>query len=161
MRIIRNGFTLIELMIVIAIIGILAAFAIPAYQDYTVRAQVSEGLTLVSGLKAGMVEAYAARGRWPTTLEQAGVDVTPSGRYIEAVNVIGGAIVITYGRAASDAIVEDGSNQLALVPGIGPGGNVIWRCGRSPNASDEIDWHGDSAALTTVAARFLPAACRM
>ena len=69
----QKGFTLIELMIVVAIIGILAAIAIPAYQDYTIRAQVSEGLTLSSDIKAGVAEFMAQTGDWPLDLAEAGL----------------------------------------------------------------------------------------
>ena len=73
MKTLQKGFTLIELMIVVAIIGILAAIAIPAYQDYTIRAQVSEGLTLASDIKAGVAEFMAQTGDWPANLQEAGV----------------------------------------------------------------------------------------
>ena len=69
----QKGFTLIELMIVVAIIGVLAAIAIPAYQDYTIRAQVSEGLTLASGAKAAVSEYYMNHGAWPTDNAVAGL----------------------------------------------------------------------------------------
>ncbi len=69
----QHGFTLIELMIVVAIIGILAAIAIPAYQDYTIRAQVSEGLTLAAGAKTAVSEYFLERGAWPTDNATAGL----------------------------------------------------------------------------------------
>lgn len=157
----QNGWTLIELMIVIAIIGILAAIAIPAYQDYTVRAQVTEGVSLAGGLKIGMVESYTVEGRWPTALAEAGADVAPTGRYVESVVVQDGLLVVTYGREGSDAITAPGANQLALSPGVDAGGNMLWRCGENLGSDAKlVTWQGDSAALTTVPKKYLPGACR-
>src|SRR5580698_9766883 len=104
-RTVQKGFTLIELMIVIAIIGILAAIAIPAYQNYTIRSQVTEGLSLADGWKTSISEYYAQNGSFPSnsTTTAAGVagDIAVSGastgKYVSAVNVsAGGDILVTY-----------------------------------------------------------------
>src|ERR1700744_3812808 len=100
---ISRGFTLIELMIVIAIIGILAAIAIPAYQNYTIRSQVTEGLTLADGWKTAIAEYYANTGVWPTLANLTGTQ-TSVGKYEQSVTVTPGTIVITYGNAANAKI---------------------------------------------------------
>ena len=90
---VQKGFTLIELMIVVAIIGILAAIAIPAYQNYTIRAQVTEGLSLADGWKTGISEYYAQNGTFPTTaqLTTAGLQAS-TGKYVSSVTSNSGAI---------------------------------------------------------------------
>src|SRR5262245_49575418 len=104
---IQKGFTLIELMIVVAIIGILAAIAIPAYQDYTIRAQVSEGLNLAAAAKAAIAETYLNRGTAPATRTAAGMSanaVDTQGKYVSSVEVTNGVITVTYGNSANTAI---------------------------------------------------------
>src|SRR5580693_4748806 len=100
----QYGFTLIELMIVIAIIGILAAIAIPAYQNYTIRAQVTEGLTLADGWKTAIAEYYATVGLWPLQTSLTGTCVSV-GKYESSVTVTtGGTIQITYGKQANTKV---------------------------------------------------------
>lgn len=160
MRTLHRGFTMIELLIVVAIIGILAAIAIPAYQDYTVRAQVSEGLALAGGIKVAMVETYAQKGAWPQNALEAGVDPA-SGNHVTSVDVVSGVILITYGGQASKKLREPEAKVLALVPGVDPSGGIHWRCGQAVSVSAvEIEWQGDPAALTTVPSKYLPGACR-
>ncbi len=107
---VQKGFTLIELMIVVAIIGILAAIAIPAYQDYTIRSQVTEGMNLASALKASVGEQFAQTGAWPADLEAlglvdaAGNEVEPSGKYVTGVAIEDGTINITFGGQANENI---------------------------------------------------------
>ena len=121
----QQGFTLIELMIVVAIIGILAAIAIPAYQDYTIRAQVSEGLSLSGGAKTAVAEYFTNYGRFPSTNASAGLNATITGKYVSTVAVgASGLITATYGNAANSAIV---GKTVILAP-TDAGGSVAWSC---------------------------------
>lgn len=148
MKTIQKGFTLIELMIVVAIIGILAAIAIPAYSDYTIRAQVSEGLTLAGGAKAAVSEFIMDRGAFPTNNSVAGLSAAGdiNGKYTASVDAAGGGtpgrILITYGV---DAHAELTGDTLVLSAQTAAG-SVIWECLPLPAGSVE--------------ARHRPATCR-
>lgn len=155
------GFTLIELMIVVAIIGILAAIAIPAYRSYVARSQVTEGLSLVGGVKAAIVESHAQSGVWPADLAALAIDTPPSGVYVASVVVQDGALVITYGNQAGDDIATPGANVLELAPASNGNGDVLWLCGYHPAPADpDLIIATDPAAGTTLPARYLPASCR-
>jgi type IV pilus assembly protein PilA len=177
---VQKGFTLIELMIVVAIIGILAAIAIPAYQDYTIRSQVTEGLNLAGAVKAAVAERYANTGVWPTTLTELGIvddtgnETPPVGKYVLSVDMgqaaLPGTIVITYAGPASNgqanAVID--ADVLALQPFLSANGDVIWRCGRAAdpaqtgvvNTDSAGTASGDSVATTTILPKYVPASCR-
>ena len=163
MKTIQKGFTLIELMIVVAIIGILAAIAIPAYQDYTIRSQVTEGLNLASAVKAGVAEAYANTGEWPTNLTAAGGDnaASPSGKYVTGVTVNNGTITITYGGQANANIDTE---TLSMRPVISANDDVIWLCGLNDGTGASFGDPSSGASpagATSVLSKYLPQSCRV
>lgn len=146
MKAIQKGFTLIELMIVIAIVGILAAVALPAYQDYTARAQMSEALTLAEGQKSAVVEYYSDNGTFPNTNASAGIanSADIKGKYVASVKVAGDAnsATITSTMNAS-GVNKDISGKTLVLVGKQNSGSFEWTC-----------------KAGTVAEKFLPSSCR-
>src|ERR1700733_15136187 len=134
MKTIQKGFTLIELMIVVAIIGILAAIAIPAYQDYTIRSQLTEGLNLSGAVETGVAEYFANTGSFPTAMSMLGMTSDPSGKYVTDVTVGATGIKITYGSQVNAAAVSSG-NVLFLNPTASPTNAVNARIMRSTRTS--------------------------
>ncbi|HEZ6659798.1 TPA: pilin [Neisseria meningitidis] len=164
MNTLQKGFTLIELMIVIAIVGILAAVALPAYQDYTARAQVSEAILLAEGQKSAVTEYYLNHGEWPANNSSAGVASTPSdikGKYVQSVEVKNGVITAT--MASSNVNNEIKDKKLSLWAKR-QDGSVKWFCGQPvarANANgannDEVTADSGNEKIDT---KHLPSTCR-
>lgn len=138
----QQGFTLIELMIVVAIIGILAAVAIPAYQDYTIRAKVSEGVGLAAAAKTSVSEFRLSNNGWPSDNATAGISNTITSKYVSGV-------VVTNGAAGEIVVTLNGTT-------VGTNGNIEF----DPTFNGStVDWVCNGTG-TTVLSKYLPANCR-
>ena len=147
---IQKGFTLIELMIVVAIIGILAAIAIPSYQDYTARAQVTEALTLGNGLKTPLAEWYSDQGSFPTALSNMGYN-TVQGKYVDSAALTAGSPADT---VWVDVTMKSSGINAGITSGVfrleGTNGGTNWQCGSAAS----------TPPTNPIADKYLPGACK-
>ena len=157
MKATQEGFTLIELMIVVAIIGILAAIAIPAYQEYTVRAQITEGMNLASPIETGVAEYFANTGSFPATLSNVGMSNSPTGKYVSSVGLAHGAITVVYGLQANTVVA---AKTLSLNPYTDANNDVIWVCGAHTAPTGASQPGSVTLGTTSVADKYLPQTCR-
>ncbi|HEZ4908961.1 TPA: pilin [Neisseria meningitidis] len=163
MNTLQKGFTLIELMIVIAIVGILAAVALPAYQDYTARAQVSEAILLAEGQKSAVTEYYLNHGKWPGDNSSAGVATSSEikGKYVEKVEVKNG--VVTAEMKSSGVNKEIKGKKLSLWAKR-QDGSVKWFCGQPVTRNDTATDDGVTADAAAngkkIDTKHLPSTCR-
>ena len=163
-RSLQKGFTLIELMIVVAIIGILAAVALPAYQDYTIRAKVTEGLSLASSYKTAIADTFAARG--PTgmvactdaaTCQSIGVTYLANNRNVSSIqSAATGVITIAY----STAVVPNNANILLLVPQTNAAAPADLDLSAAASAGVPFQWQCRPGASNAIQAKYVPANCR-
>ncbi|HEZ5344320.1 TPA: pilin [Neisseria meningitidis] len=161
MNTLQKGFTLIELMIVIAIVGILAAVALPAYQDYTARAQVSEAILLAEGQKSAVTEYYLNHGIWPGDNSSAGVATSSKikGKYVEKVEVANGVITATM---LSTGVNKEIQGKKLSLWAKRQAGSVKWFCGQPVQRAKAT---ADADAVTAandkkIDTKHLPSTCR-
>ncbi len=145
MQKVQQGFTLIELMIVVAIIGILAAIAIPAYQDYIARSQMTEALSLAEGPKTAIAEYWGTKGTYPSDNTQAGVAsaASISGKYVAQTAIANGLITATMQAAGIGEAIR---GKTILISPKTTAGAIQWTC--------------KSGGATPVDAKFIPSSCK-
>jgi type IV pilus assembly protein PilA len=162
----ENGFTLIELMIVVAIIGILASLAISAYQTYTVRAQVAEAINMGASAKVPVIDAYNNNGEPPADRSEAGMSanaVDSKGSYVSQVEIVTGRVDVMMGNRAH---ADVSGLVISFTPYLTESGGIVWRCGAAPQPANTIPLQDVGATIVstwvapTIDDRYLPSVCR-
>jgi type IV pilus assembly protein PilA len=138
-------------------IGFFAAISIPAYNDYTLRSRVTEGLNLASSVKASVTEAFAETGKWPRDLRALKFDQAPRNKSVTFVAVNHGTVVIRFSNAAGSSLANQ---HLTLRPTLSADGDVSWSCGHGPDQGADPETGPASPHATTVQPKYLPASCR-
>jgi Tfp pilus assembly major pilin PilA len=140
-----------------ALLGVVTAIAIPAYEAYVIRAQVAEGLTLAEHLKSAVVQSYVARNQWPESLDGLQLVQPLSGKFVARLSVDHGTITIGYGNGAAPAI---SGHLLSLRPSVSSSGAVLWTCGYAQAMGVDPPTTAAAAGTTDIKPQLLPADCR-
>ena len=158
----QQGFTLTELLIAMAIVGVMAAVAIPTYQNFVLRTQVSEALQLASTLRIGVAEYQANTGAWPQSIKSLGLGQNKVGNRVIDLRIEDGTIIATFGGTVAPRL---NGKTLAMRPGLlvkEDSEHVIWQCGNEQlvEKNTKVDFAGTAEVATSIEDQLLPAECR-